>query len=178
MNIRYPIYEGVYRILTSFLFFHFCYLCTAGFCFPYMSFINEKSDLSAAPLSFVLFLEPFIFLCFHFRLAVEVEMCHMTVSGFRLSAAFVQCGVYFPVGITDAEGYVCPSEHTPGQPQCGILPFFPAEPVKCRERDFPVGYFYRSFHIVSFSVCRYLVFPAVFCCQDTERQIEYPVVKT
>ena len=71
-----------------------------------MSFINEKSDLSAAPLSFVLFLEPFIFLCFHFRLAVEVEMCHMTVSGFRLTAAFVQCGVYFPVGITDAEGYV------------------------------------------------------------------------
>ena len=32
-----------------------------------------------------------------------------------------------------------------------------------------------SFH---FQLCRFLVFPAVFCCQDTERQIEYPVVKT
>lgn len=68
--------------------------------FPYMSFINEKSDLSAAPLSSVLLLEPFIFLRFYFRFSVEVEMCRMTVSGLRLTAALVQGGILFPRSVS------------------------------------------------------------------------------
>lgn len=57
--------------------------------------------------------------------------------------------------------------------------FFPSW-LGCRMQpcDFPVGYSECRFHVVLLSVQEFRFFPILFCGQDIEGQVQYPVAET